>query len=207
MKKTLFFAICFAALAIVSCEKPNSGNNGGNNEGEEPDTPVVVTPERVLEDFENGGMLTWTGADGASFEVADNPAKEGINTSDKVGKVTAGTGQWEFTWSTYFGVQEEGDQAEYLDFTNDGYIIRVMVRGPKAGAKVYLKIEGDGGVSREISTVSTTKANEWEVLEFDYEVMDVVDATYRNIVILFDAGTATAGGEEWYFDNIEQYIE
>ncbi len=211
MKKTLFFALCCAALTLVSCEKDtdNKKGNGGEGEGTDPVVPEVVA-DRVLEDFENGGMLEWTPSGGGetyAVEIVDNPDKDGINKSDKCAKVTSSGAQWEFLWSTGFGVKEEGDPFEFLDFTNKGYIIRVMVKAPKANASVYLAIEGVDVPKKEVQTVKTTKANEWEVLEFDYETMEVVDNAYKNFVILFDAGATDGAGEVWYFDNIEQYVE
>lgn len=199
MKKALIFAAMTAVMvSFASCEKPEQ--NPSKPDQETPEPPKAEY--RLLEDFENGGMLTWTGASGCSFELADNPDKEGVNTSEKVGKVTASGAQWEFTWSTYFGVKQEGDAPEYLDFSKDGYIVKVDVLSPKAGSPVYLKIEGDDVAAIEIPTVKTAKAGEWETLTFDYEPYSPVDGAYRNFVILFDAGVETSGGEEFFFDNV-----
>lgn len=195
MKKNLFFAFCVAA-AVVACQKPDSNKDPKP----EPEKPIVQT--RVLEDFEGDGILTWTGADGATFAQVDNPKKEGINTSAKVGKVTASGAQWEFVWSTGFGETEDGG-FDFLNFSKEGYIVKVMVMAPKAGAPVFLKLEGVDVNACEIGTVKTSKANEWEVLEFDYEPFSLVDGAYKNFVILFDAGVESEGGDEWYFDNIE----
>lgn len=201
MKKIfIILATVSMTLAFNSCEKQNDDKNGGGNT----DTPVEENA-RILEDFENGGILQWTGADGCSFEIADNPSKTGINTSDKCGKVTAGGMQWEFTWSTAFGGSYE--DPDYLNFSEEGYIIKVDVYSPKSGSPVYLKIEGDGVGAVEVTTVTTTKVNEWETLEFDYEPYQVVDGAYRNVVILFDAGLETDGGEEFYYDNVRLCAE
>ncbi len=199
MKKAFWFAAAAVLMVnFASCEKQEQ--NPSKPEQETPEPPKVEY--RLLEDFEDGGMLTWTGSNGCSFELADNPAKEGGNTSAKVGKVTASGAQWEFTWSTYFGVKQEGDTPEYLDFSKDGYIVKVDVYSPKAGSPVYLKIEGDDVSAIEIPTVKTAKVGEWETLTFDYEPYSPVDGAFRNFVILFDAGVETEGGEEFFFDNI-----
>jgi hypothetical protein len=194
--KKIFFTLAMASMvAFAACNKED--NKGGeNNQPEEPKEQV----SRVFEDFEGEGMLSWTGADGCSFKVVDNPSKTGINTTDKVGNVTAGGSMWEFTWSTGFGATE--DSFNFVDFSKDGYIVKVDVYSPKANSPVYLKFEGVDVPAVEITTVTTTKANEWETLEFDYEPYQIVDGAYKNFVILFDAGVEGAGGEEFYFDNV-----
>ena len=196
--KKIFFIIAMAGMMVSfnACNKETKDN------GQEEEPTEVVS--RLFEDFENGGILQWTGADGCDFEIAANPSKTGINTSDNVGLVTAGGAKWEFTWSTYFGSNEDPD---YVTFSQDGYIVKVDVYSPKANAPVYLKFEGDGVASIEISNVTTTKANEWETLEFDYEPYQIVDGAYRNFVILFDAGVETDGGEKFYFDNVRLCAE
>lgn len=193
--KKIFSILAMAAVVAVSCnkeDKPAGENNGGEN------TPPAEQVSRVFDNFEDDGMLTWTGSNGASFEIADNPSKTGINTSNKVGKVTASGAQWEFSWSTAFG----GEEINYVNFSEEGYIVKVDVYSPKANSPVYLKFEGTGVSAVEITNVTTTKVNEWETLEFDYETYGMVDGAYKNFVILFDAGVTTEGGEVFYFDNV-----
>lgn len=206
--KKIFSILAMAAIVAVSCEKPgnegtNNGDNGDNGGNTENTLPAGVS--RLFEDFENDGMLTWASRDGAAFEIADNPSKTGINTSDKVGKVTAGGAQWEFTYSSGFG--DNGETFDFVNFSEDGYIVKVDVYSPKANSPVYLKFEGVDVPATEITTVKTTKANEWETLEFDYEPYSLVDGAYKNFVILFDAGVTTEGGEEFYFDNVRLCME
>ena len=206
--KKIFSILAMAAIVAVSCEKPgnegtNNGDNGDNGGNTGNTLPAGVS--RLFEDFENDGMLTWASRDGAAFEIADNPSKTGINTSDKVGKVTAGGAQWEFTYSSGFG--DNGETFDFVNFSEDGYIVKVDVYSPKANSPVYLKFEGVDVPATEITTVKTTKANEWETLEFDYEPYSLVDGAYKNFVILFDAGVTTEGGEEFYFDNVRLCME
>ena len=199
--KKIFFLMAMASVMAISCTKDGDDKkNEGGNGGEQTPTEVV---SRVFDDFENGGMLTWTGSSGASFEIADNPSKSGINKTDKVGKVTASGAQWEFSWSTAFG----GEEVDFVNFSEDGYIVKVDVYSPKANSPVYLKFEGVDVSAVEITNVTTTKANEWETLEFDYETFGMVDGAYKNFVILFDAGVTTEGGEVFYFDNVRLCAE
>ena len=197
--KKIFSILAMAAVVAVSCNKEDkpAGENGGEN------TTPTEQVSRVFDNFEDGGMLAWTGSSGASFEIADNPSKTGINTSDKVGKVTASGAQWEFSWSTAFG----GEEINYVNFSEEGYIVKVDVYSPKADSPVYLKFEGTDVPAVEITNVKTTKANEWETLEFDYETYGMVDGAYKNFVILFDAGVTTEGGEVFYFDNVRLCVE
>lgn len=193
--------MAMASVMAISCTKDGDDKkNEGGNGGEQTPTEVV---SRVFDDFENGGMLTWTGSSGASFEIADNPSKSGINKTDKVGKVTASGAQWEFSWSTAFG----GEEIDFVNFSEEGYIVKVDVYSPKANSPVYLKFEGVDVGAVEITNVTTTKANEWETLEFDYETFGMVDGAYKNFVILFDAGVTTEGGEVFYFDNVRLCAE
>ncbi len=193
--------MAMASVMAISCTKDGDDKkNEGGNGGEQTPTEVV---SRVFDDFENGGMLTWTGSNGASFEIADNPSKSGINKTDKVGKVTASGAQWEFSWSTAFG----GEEIDFVNFSEEGYIVKVDVYSPKANSPVYLKFEGVDVGAVEITNVTTTKANEWETLEFDYETYGMVDGAYKNFVILFDAGVTTEGGEVFYFDNVRLCAE
>lgn len=211
--KKIFFIMAMAAMVAVSCTKDDatSGKNNDNqneqNSGNEGNQPNEQEPAadytRMFEDFENNGMLSWTGADGATFEIAENPSKAGVNKSDMVGKVTAGGAKWEFTWSTAFG----GDDINFVNFSEDGYIVRVDVYSPKINSPVYLKFEGVDVPSIEITNVTTTKANEWETLEFDYEPHQMADGAYKNFVILFDAGVEGDPDKVFYFDNVRLCIE
>ena len=186
-----------AAVAFVSCKKDDTKNN--EKEKEKEVTPVEDA--RILEDFEGEGMLTWNGSDGCSFEVVDNPAKAGINKSDKVGKYTTAAAEWDFVWTTGFGATETS--FDFLDFTSKGYVIKVDVYAPKAGIPIYCKLEGVEVGAKEITSVITTKANEWETLEWDYETMGVVDGAYKNFVFCVDAGGTTADMVV-YLDNVRQ---
>lgn len=194
MKKILFmFAAVSMMISAASCSKDDTKKSGED----ENNTPTEQV-SRVFDDFEGEGKLTWTGSNGAAFELAANPSKTGINTSAQVGKITASGAQWEFAWSTAFG----GEDIDFVNFSTEGYIVRVDVYSPKAGSPVYLKFEGVDVPAVEITNVTTTKVNEWETLEFDYEPFTMADGAYKNFVILFDAGVETSGGEVFYFDNL-----
>jgi len=199
MKKS-FVLMAAAALLIAmpSCKKDPKKPD----EGTKPQEEVA----RVLETFENGGILGWTGSDGAQFRIVDNPKKSGINTSDKVGEYTTAANQWDFVWTSGFGDTEKTfEDSNYipLDFSKEGYIIKVQCLAPAAGMPIYCKLEGMGVGQIENKSVKTTKANEWEELEFDFEPLGVVDGKYKNFVFCVDAGGETAGTIV-YLDNVRQ---
>ena len=197
MKKIYYLLVAALLIAMPSCKKDNNTHSGEQGKQEEQKEEA-----RVLENFENGGILQWTGADGCQFSIVDNPSKTGINTTAKVGQYITATNAWDVVWSTGFGAKDE--TFEFLDFDKEGYIIKVDVYAPVAGMPIYCKLEGVGGApAKEITAVKTTKANEWETLEFDYEPMSVVNGAYKNFVFCVDAGGTTADTVV-YLDNIRQ---
>lgn len=195
MKKFMYILMAAAAVAFVSCKK----DDGKEKDKEKDQTPVEDA--RILEDFEGEGMLAWNGSNGCAFEVVDNPAKTGINTSNKVGKYTTAEAQWDFVWTTGFGAN--GDSFDFLDFSAKGFVIKVDVYAPKAGIPIYCKLEGVGVDPKEITSVVTKKAGEWDTLEWDYETMGVVDGAYKNFVFCVDAG-GTTPDIVVYLDNVRQ---
>ena len=202
--KKIFFMMAMAAMVAVSCQKDGDKGNTGNNGDEGTNPPANENYTRLFDDFEDGGLLEWNGNGGATVAVVENPSKTGINTSESVCKVTHGGAQWEIAYSAHF---MDGTTTDYVNFSEDGYIVRVDVYSPKANNPVYLKFEGDNVPNVEIQNVKTTKANEWETLEFDYEPYNIVDGAYRNLVIVFDAGAVTTVGESYYFDNVRLCAE
>lgn len=175
--------LCFAA-----CKKDEEKKENVEPQGEE---------ALVLEDFENGGMLEWTGSNGAEFSIVANPYKNSDNSSDFVGKYVTAEAAWDFVWTTAFG----GENIAYLNFSSDGYVVKMDVYAPVADMPIYCKLEGTDVEAKEVNTVKTTKANAWETLEFDFEPLGVVDGAYKNFVFCVDAGGTTAGTEV-YLDNV-----
>jgi hypothetical protein len=92
-------------------------------------------------------------------------------------------------------------------------LTRMLVRtySSDAGIKVRLKVENASNSSLSCETEATTsKANEWETLVFDFATqaagtaaLDTV-ATYNKVSIFFNFGVtgATAGAKTYYFDDV-----
>jgi hypothetical protein len=137
----------------------------------------------------------FTNFDGGNATIIDNPQKTGINTSNRTGRMIKNAGQ---TW---------GGSLITLDApinfsTNKTF--RMKVYSPRVGAKVLLKVENltDNNINYE-REVSTTVANAWEDLTFDYSGINTANQ-YQKIVLIFDNGTAGDGSANftWLFDDI-----
>ncbi len=131
---------------------------------------------------------------GATATVVNNPNPSGINTSTKVGKMVKGAPE---VWAGSFI-----DLVNPINFT----VLRtfkVKVFSPRVGAKLLLKVENttNGGQNYE-KEATTTVANAWEELTFDYTAIPF--GFYSRVVLIFDLGTAGDGSANFtfYFDDI-----
>ncbi len=161
-----------------------------------PATPVVPTGLTIY-NFETGSYA-FTDFDGGGATVIANPQAKGINTSAKVGQMIKSAGQvWGGSWIDY---------GTPFDFSTRK-TFKMKVFSPRVGAKVLLKVENksDGGINFE-KEVSTTVANAWEELTFEYSAINTAKS-YQKIVLIFDLGTAGDGSANftWLFDDITLY--
>ena len=132
---------------------------------------------------------------GGNASVANNPSATGINTSTKVGKMVKNAGE-------VYG----GSFIEMVNPINFSVLktFKVKVFSPRVGAKLLLKVENatNGGISFE-KEVTTTTANAWEQLSFDFSTINAGNS-YSKIVLIFDLGTMGDGSANftYYFDDI-----
>jgi hypothetical protein len=145
-------------------------------------------------DFESFTVnYAFTDFGGVASSVVDNPDATGIDTSSKVGQShkTAGAETWAGTILTL---------ETPIDFSVKKSF-KIKVWSPKAGAIVKLKVENltDGNINMEVDA-STTVANAWEELSFDFSTIDL-NNEYQKIVLFFDFGNV---GDDaiYYFDDI-----
>jgi hypothetical protein len=149
-------------------------------------------------DFESGTLAySFTDFDGGNATVINNPHAGGINTSSKVGRMIKGAGQpWGGSLLTL---------PAPINFATQK-TMRMKVWSPRAGAKVLLKVENltNGGIAFE-KEVTTTVANGWEDLSFDFSAINTAN-TYQKIVLIFELGTVGDGSANFtfYFDDIRQ---
>jgi hypothetical protein len=137
----------------------------------------------------------FTDFDGGGTTIMDNPQSGGINTSSKVVQMVKNAGK---TWGGSYLTLDDP-----IDFsTNKTFKMKVFA--PKVGTKVLLKVENlDNGSINFEKEVSTTSANAWEELTFDYSSIDV-SKSYQKVVIIFDLGTMGDGSADftYLFDDI-----
>ena len=146
--------------------------------------------DHVYCDFETKD-LNFATNDALTYAVIPNPVSGGINTSAHCAKVVSAGGQWELIYSA--------SMDEFIDF-DESKIFKMKVYSPRVGVPIYFKVEG-GAAPKEVNSVTTTKANEWEELTFDFTDLAPQSMTYNKFVLLFDAGQE-GSGETFYFDDI-----
>ena len=158
----------------------------------------TVTTGTLISSFEDAGSLS--GFDGGEQEIISNPDTSG-NSSDKVLKLVKNSGQtWgghKFTVTDKFKLDSESK-------------LRVKVWSPRAGLNFMMKFEDAVGwpnttATAEVNAV-TTKANQWEVLTYDYSGLDT-SVEWYNLVMFIDNGTMGDGSSNFtiYIDDITQY--
>lgn len=142
-------------------------------------------------DFESTALdYAFTNFDGGAVAIIANPQSSGINTSAKVGRMIKNSGQ---PWGGSFIALDNA-----IDFTTNK-TFKMKVYSPRVGAKVLLKVENkdDGGINFE-KEVTTSLANQWEELTFDYSGINTAN-TYHKIVLIFDLGTVGDGSANFTF--------
>ncbi|MCM1177174.1 MAG: hypothetical protein NC308_06205 [Clostridium sp.] len=129
------------------------------------------------------------------FEVTANPQQKGLNRSEYCGMVIS-------AGNPYESIRSE-ELTRKIDFTAHPPVFKVKVLGPRKGAKIYMKLIGDGtNPDIEVQDVCTTVAGEWEELTFDFSSFCPESNVYRKIELFFDAAVADRVGDKWYFDDI-----
>jgi len=138
---------------------------------------------------------------GGATTILPNPFPDAVNPSAMVVRLVKNPGE------TYAGsvIQMAGP----IDFSTNK-IIKVKVWSPIAGKKLMVKFEGspvdfDNGAFETDAT--TTVANAWEELTFDYTsptLFPPVNNNDNKIVFFFDFGTQGDGSinSTYYFDDV-----
>jgi hypothetical protein len=141
-----------------------------------------------------GPSWTWTADQpDTSFDVVDNPYSTGINTSSKVGELTAAADS--NAWALAFS---DGIGSFSLDANNT--TVKIMVYKTRV-SPVQIKFENAADNTINVSrTVSNTVVNGWEELTFDF-YSEIGDTSYGKIVIIPDNSARTEANIT-YFDNI-----
>lgn len=150
------------------------------------------TTTSMVQDFEGTPPVFTTFGNIANTEVVSNPDPSGVNTTAKVAKLskTSGSEVWA---GTFFETTSPLDLVSYSK-------ISVKTWSPIAGAVVKLKLENQDASTVHEVDLTTTVANAWEELIYDFSEAPTAD--YVRIVIFFDFGNAGTGAD-YYYDQIQ----
>lgn len=131
---------------------------------------------------------------GVSTAIA-NSQSSGINTSANVAKMVKSAGE---TWGGSLLTLDNP-----IDFSVNK-IFKIKVYSPRAGVPLNLKLEHATNSATNVSkTASTTVANQWETLSFDFT--GAASNTFSKLVFIFDGsiqGNGTANFT-FLFDDIQ----
>ncbi len=172
------------------------GYTGGGSGGTPVDLPVTFDNEDV--DY----ALTDFG--GNESEIVEDPTDATNMVAQTIKTAEAET--WAGT--TVGGTQ--GFEAP-VPFEEDATVMTVAVWSPTADTPVRLKVEDASNAEISVETeTTTTVAEAWEVLEFDFSeeaegTAEInFDNTYNKASIFFNFGTdgATAGEQTYYWDDM-----
>lgn len=170
--------------------------SGGIAAIEETTTVTIENPIILPIDFESTTQeYTFTDFGGAITTLASNPDMSGENTSNNVAQFVKENGAEIFAGT----IIELGAPIDFSQF--EGFSLSSW--SPIVGATVKLKLENgtDPNISAEIDA-TTTVANQWETLNYDFSTTDLTQE-YSKIIVFFDFGN-TGAGDTFYFDNIIQ---
>jgi hypothetical protein len=117
------------------------------------------------------------------------------------------------TAETFAGTTNGGSGlANVIPFSAGNTKMNVRVWSPNANTPILLKVEDAGNPTISVETITpTTKAGEWETLEFDFSKQAPGTAAinlaskYNKLTIFFNFGTsgANAGEKTYYWDDVK----
>ena len=163
-----------------------------------PSTPMTFEEPQtsIYYKFEDFGNINDSEPKGGLTKI-ENPHKEGINTSNTVFQmIKRGWASW--SGSKFF-------TAPAIDFSVNK-IVKVKIWSPRIGTILHLKFEGGGG--DDGLYVSSTVANAWEELIFDFSAV-TMGTSRTDIAFQFEDGTdngattpETVANYTWLIDDI-----
>ena len=180
---------------------PDFGNVGGDEMFFFDDIMVMPAPSVNTVDFPLDFQCphinyTFGDFEGAGTQLADNPVTNGINTSTRVASSVKGNGAATFA-GTVITLEDP------IDFSL-GTVFKLKVLSPKAGATVRLKLENiSNTASFDEIDATTTQANAWEELTFDFSSTTASTKSLQKAIIFFDFGNP-GDGSVYCFDDLLQ---
>ena len=174
--------------------------------GDQIDLPVTFEEAKV-----EYGVI---GFGDAISTIVSNPHKTGDNVSDNVVKVVKQKVSPTWAGTTITAASEKGLKTP-IPFSSTDTKMTVVVWSPDSGIQVRLKAEDHEDNTHTVETEATTTiANGWEVLEFNFSNQAAGTETlshglnngwkYDKVSIFFNFGVdgVTAGEKTYYFDNL-----
>ena len=164
---------------------------------------TVPTLPVNFDDPDVGYTLLDFGGNSSAVEVDPTDASNSVARSTK----TAGSELWAGT--TIGGPNGVSALGAPLAFTADATTITVRVWSPLSGIQVRLKTELDNDPTVSVETeATTTVANDWETLSFDFT--NQVSGTaalntavaYDKLSIFFNFGNVPTADETYYWDDV-----
>ena len=160
-----------------------------------PGLPLTFEDDALSYNFNNFG--------GGVAERIANPDMSGINTSGFVARMTKNAPEVWAGADILIG--------EDLDFSESS-VFKMKVWSPRVGVPVLLKLEkGEEPPNTQFIELNatTTVANTWEELSYDFTGMTPADGSLdglNKLVLIFENGTAGDGSANWtfYFDDVLQ---
>ena len=185
------FGTCSSCSSLVTYGCTNSSALNYNSSATQDDGSCKYGSDLPIT-FE-GSSYEFEGWEGAAVEIADNPSKSGINTSNKVFKVVRNADGQTYAGSTIV--------TKPIDFFEDS-IFKMKVYSPKANIPVTVKFESSAGNTGDF-VVNTTKSFEWEELTVNFGDEQPSDVLH-DLVIIFNNGTKGDGTmfSTYYLDDI-----
>lgn len=165
--------------------------------------PSFDAENEVNESNPNGtwGVFGGNGENKISIEYADNPSKSGVNTSDRVVKISEPVDVQ--SWAGFFFNLEEE-----ISFPSGKEAISVQFYSPGAGHNVLLKLEdqlsGDDEAKKSTGDLfAITEGTGWETLIFNIPEKDGArDGLYNRLTMIAGYGVTNTEPVDYYIDNI-----
>lgn len=228
MKNRLIFLFSLL-LVFTSCKEDDNGGGTIVIPDPDPSDPVFIAAQPNLNAETGGGVIdfestgpsfdeedaedaersnggTWSRFGGndedghLEIEYADNPAKDDVNGSDRVLKITEPEGIFE--WAGFYFTLSAA-----INFPDGKEAIKMDYYSNAAGTKVAIKLEDElaNGTEGKVATsdiYAETEGTGWETLVFNLPEGKDTDGVYNTLVIMptrADGGVANTA----YLDNID----
>ncbi len=154
----------------------------------------------IFEDLYFNWEDAFTGFDGGSVTVVENPDPDDVNSTSRVGSMVKDGGEyWGGAW---FEVERP------FSFSDDHDEITMKVWSPREDVQVLMKVEQQNGTLFYEIAEPTTTSGKWEEMTWDMS-----GAGFENqwdiITLIFDftQGQVGDGSEDftWYFDDLHVF--